>query len=74
MTDTEKKPSKPKRTAAKRSSAKRASNPNIKVQRVGVVTRAASDDAIRTAAELADWLHRRDIKVALDETSLTALD
>ncbi len=46
---------------------------SIEVKKVGVVTRAASRDAIRTAAELADWLHRRDIEVALDETSLRAL-
>ncbi len=43
------------------------------VQHVGVVTRAASRDAIRTAAELGDWLRRRDIDVALDEGSLRAL-
>lgn len=54
---------------------KRAKNKNksITVKRVGVVTRAASRDAIRTAAELTDWLHRRDIQVALDEASLRAL-
>ena len=43
------------------------------VKQVGVVTRAASRDAIRTAAELTDWLHRRGIDVALDEPSLRAL-
>ncbi len=44
-----------------------------RVQQVGVVTRAASRNAIRTAVELADWLRRRDIEVALDEGSLRAL-
>ncbi len=44
------------------------------VRQVGVITRAASRDAIRTAAELADWLRRRDIEVALDEGSLRALN
>ena len=39
-----------------------------------MVTRAASRGAIRTAAELADWLLRRKIEVALDETSLRALN
>ncbi len=43
------------------------------VKHVGVVTRSASRDAIRTAAELADWLRRRDIEVSLDEGSLRAL-
>ncbi len=45
----------------------------LDVKHVGVVTRAASRNAIRTAAELADWLRRRDIEVALDEGSLRAL-
>lgn len=44
------------------------------IKRVGVVARNASRDAIRTAAELADWLRRRDISVAIDEVSLRALD
>ncbi len=57
-------------TKAKRTRAKKTS---VKVKHVGVVTRVASRGAIRTAAELADWLHRREIKVALDETSLRAL-
>ncbi len=47
---------------------------STEVKQVGIVTRAASRDAIRTAAELADWLRRRDIEVALDETSLRALN
>ncbi len=51
----------------------RTKRKSARVKQVGVVTRAASRDAIRNAAELADWLHRRDIEVALDETSLRAL-
>ena len=44
------------------------------VERVGIVARTASETATRTAAELADWLRRRAIKVAIDEVSLRALD
>ena len=43
------------------------------MKRVGVVARTNSREAIRTAAELADWLRRRDITVAIDESSLRAL-
>ncbi len=44
------------------------------IRRVGVVARTASRHAIRTAAELADWLARRGIEVAIDEVCLRALD
>ncbi len=47
---------------------------DTEVRRVGIVARSASRDAIRTAAELADWLRRRDLEVAIDEVSLRALD
>ncbi|RMH23627.1 MAG: NAD(+)/NADH kinase [Acidobacteria bacterium] len=40
------------------------------IKRVGVVARSTNREAIRTALELADWLERRRIEVALDETSL----
>ncbi len=40
------------------------------IRRVAVVARAASREAIRTAAELADWLRRRKIEVALDDATL----
>ncbi len=43
------------------------------IRRVGVVARTASREAIRTASEMVDWLVRRDIEVALDESSLRAL-
>ena len=45
-----------------------------KVRRVGMVVRSASRTAIRTAAELADWLKRRGIEVAIDETCLRNLE
>ena len=44
------------------------------IKRVGIVARNASRGAIRTSAELADWLARRGIEVAIDEVSLRALD
>lgn len=52
---------------------KRAKGKASAIGKVGVVTRAASRDAIRTAAELVDWLSRREIEVALDEASLRTL-
>ncbi len=64
---------KPAMAKAKSAKAKSAATKPTQVKRVGVVTRAASRDAIRTAAELADWLRRRDVEVALDEPSLRAL-
>jgi len=42
------------------------------IRRVGVVARFASREAVRTAAELADWLKRRNIAVELDEACLRA--
>jgi len=42
------------------------------IRRVGIVSRSASRDAIRTASELTDWLMRRGIEVSLDEPSLRA--
>ncbi len=43
------------------------------VKHVGIVARTASRKAVRTAAELADWLKRRGITVAIDKTCLQAL-
>ena len=43
-----------------------------KIRRVGVVARNASRSAIRTAAELADWLRRRKIEAAIDDATLRA--
>ena len=39
-------------------------------RRVGVVAKAASEEALRTAAELDEWLGRRGIEVRLEEASL----
>ena len=43
-----------------------------KFQRIGIVAKAASREAIHTAHELAEWLRRRDLEVALDEAILRA--
>jgi NAD+ kinase len=43
-----------------------------KFQRIGIVAKAASREAVHTAHELAEWLRRRDIEVALDEAILRA--
>jgi NAD+ kinase len=43
-----------------------------KFQRVGVVAKAGSRDAIHTAYELGEWLRRRGLEAALDETTLRA--
>jgi NAD+ kinase len=45
-----------------------------KLQRIGVVAKAASRDAVHTAHELAEWLRRRGLEVALDEAILRAAD
>lgn len=39
---------------------------------VGIVARHGTREAIRTAAEVADWLRRRGVEVALDEAILRA--
>ena len=41
-------------------------------RRVGVVAKSASREALRTAAELAEWLGRRGLGVSLDESTLRA--
>ena len=43
-----------------------------KFQRIGVVAKAASREAVHTAHELAEWLRRRSLEVALDEAILRA--
>jgi NAD+ kinase len=43
-----------------------------KLQRIGVVAKAASREAVHTAHELAEWLRRRGLEVALDESILRA--
>lgn len=42
------------------------------IRRVGVVAKAASREAIQTAHELAEWLRRRDLEVALDHAAWRA--
>jgi NAD+ kinase len=39
-------------------------------RRVGVVAKAASEEAMRTAAELGEWLARRGLEVQLEEASV----
>ena len=51
------------------SSRKRAGR---KFQRVGVVAKVASREAVHTAHELAEWLRRRGLEAALDEATLRA--
>jgi len=43
-----------------------------KFQRIGIVAKVASRDAVHTAHELAEWLRRRGLAVALDEATLRA--
>jgi len=43
-----------------------------KLRRIGVVAKAASREAVHTAQELTEWLRRRGLEVALDETILRA--
>ncbi len=43
-----------------------------RMQRVGVVAKLASRDAIHTAHELAEWLRRRGLEAVLDEAALRA--
>jgi NAD+ kinase len=44
-----------------------------KLQRVGVVAKRTSHEAVGTAGELAEWLRRRGLEVFLDGPSLVAL-
>lgn len=41
-----------------------------KIEAIGIVAKAASRDAVETAHELAEWLRRRGLGVALDEATL----
>ena len=43
-----------------------------RIQRVGVVAKVGSPEAASTAQELSEWLRRRDLEVALDETTIRA--
>jgi NAD+ kinase len=43
-----------------------------KLQRLGVVAKSRSPDAVTTALELVEWLRRRQLEVSLDAASLAA--
>lgn len=43
------------------------------IRRAGIVAKRGSEDAAQTARELAEWLRRRDVEVALDEETLERL-
>jgi NAD+ kinase len=45
-----------------------------KLQRVGVVAKRSSQEAVSTAVELAEWLRRRGLEVSLDAATLAALE
>lgn len=47
-------------------------SPRRRFQRIGIVVKAQSREAIHTAHELAEWLRRRKLEVALDEAILRA--
>ncbi|HEV7785455.1 MAG TPA: NAD(+)/NADH kinase [Thermoanaerobaculia bacterium] len=48
----------------------RKRNHHSRFQSIGIVAKAGSRDALDTAHELAEWLRRRGLAAALDETSL----
>jgi NAD+ kinase len=50
----------------------RRRNGNGRFQRIGIVAKATSRDAVHTAHELAEWLRRRGLAADLDESTLQA--
>jgi NAD+ kinase len=50
----------------------RKRNGNGRFQRIGIVAKATSRDAVHTAHELAEWLRRRGLAADLDESTLRA--
>jgi NAD+ kinase len=75
MATTDETTMKAEKKARSRSGGKPAEPPEAKkaeIEQVAIVARNASREAIRTAAELADWLLRRDLQVAIDEPSRRA--
>ena len=50
------------------------SEPGAALRRVGVVAKPGSEDALEATRDLADWLRRRGLDVALDAESRAALD
>ena len=57
---------------AEAAEGRRAVGSSRPITSVGIVARHGTREAIRTAAELADWLRRRDVEVSLDEAILRA--
>ena len=53
---------------------KAAGNGEAAIREVGIVARKDSRQALRTAAELVEWLERRRLAVAVDEATLRARD
>jgi len=49
-------------------------SPSRSMRRVGVVAKPGGEDAVEATRELADWLRRRGLEVALDADSRAALD
>jgi NAD+ kinase len=43
-----------------------------RIQRIGIVAKVGSREAIDTAQEMAEWLRRRDLEVAMDEATIRA--
>ena len=48
------------------------SRKRVRFQRVGVVAKVGSREAVHTAHELAEWLRRRDLTAVLDDATLRA--
>lgn len=61
-----------KKPQTKTQSSQDGSGDGRSIRRVGIVARHGTREAIRTAAELADWLRRRDVEVEVDEAILRA--
>ena len=52
--------------------SRKRNNHRSPFQRIGIVAKVASRDAVHTAHELAEWLRRRGLTAALDEATLQA--
>ena len=52
--------------------SRKRNNHRSPFQRIGIVAKVASRDAVHTAHELAEWLRRRGLVAALDEATLRA--
>jgi len=65
-------PTVPDTTPPKKPAKARAGRGRRRLERVGIVAKAASQEAVHTAHELAEWLRRRGLEAALDEATLRA--